>query len=54
MNYVLVEWEADNSLSVVPVSRLLSRDGNRVSQKWGKQVYAGNILKESGECLCRN
>lgn len=49
--YVLVEWSEDHSVSVVPVSRFLSRKGNKVMQKWGVRVYAGVILEEGGELV---
>ena len=49
VNYVLIEWESDNSVSVVPVNRLLSRNGKYATQKWGRRVYGGTILKESGK-----
>ena len=49
VGYVLIEWDADKSLSVIPLSRLLSRKNTRVTQKWGAKVYAGVILEEGGE-----
>ena len=49
VRYALVEWDEDRSRSVVPLSRLLSRKGARVTQKWGARVYAGKILEEGGE-----
>ena len=48
VGYVLIEWDA-KSLSVIPLSRLLSRKNTRVTQKWGAKVYAGVILEEGGE-----
>jgi len=48
--YVLVDWEADNSVSVAPSSRLKSRVGLNIEQKWpDRVVYRGLILKESGK-----
>jgi hypothetical protein len=47
--YVLIEWDVDKSLSVVPVSRLLSRNAENVTQKWGSRVYGRTILQESGK-----
>ena len=49
VGYVLIEWDVDKSLSIVPISRLQSRKGSRVTQKWGAKVYAGVILEEGGE-----
>ncbi len=46
--YVLVEWESDSTVSVVPTSRLKTRDGKRVTQAWPGGVFAGSILQESG------
>ena len=51
MFYVLIEWDIDNSLSVVPLSKLLSRNGKRVTQRWGRKVFSGSILQEGGEFL---
>ena len=54
--YVLVEWLTDSSVSVVPVSRLKTRNGNDVTQSWPSGVFAGQILAESGKsdklCVC--
>lgn len=47
--YVLVEWESDSTVSVVPTSRLKTRDGERVTQSWPGGVYAGTILQEGGK-----
>lgn len=47
--YVLVEWESDSSVSVVPASRLKTRKGNRVKQAWPGGVFTGTVLEESGE-----
>ena len=49
VGYVLIEWDVDKSLSVVPISQLQSRKGSRATQKWGAKVYAGVILEEGGE-----
>lgn len=42
--YILVEWESDSSVSVVPASHLKTRDGTRA---WPGGVFADNILQES-------
>ena len=47
--YILVEWDVDSSISVIHVSKLKSRDKNRVTQKWPSDVFSGVILRESGE-----
>ena len=52
--YALVEWDEDKSLSVVPVSKFLSRNAEKVKQKWGARVYAGTILQEGGKCQFLN
>ena len=52
--YALVEWDEDKSLSVVPVSKFLSSNAEKVKQKWGARVYAGTILQEGGKCICSN
>ena len=49
--YVLVEWDVDKTLSVVPVSKLLTRNAEKVTQKWGARVYSGTILNEGGKCI---
>ena len=49
--YVLVDWNIDHSVSVVPATRLKSRDGNSVTQKWPDGEYCGVILEESGKLL---
>ena len=49
--YVLIEWDVDKSLSVIPLSKLLSKNAERVTQKWGARVYSGTILQESGKCI---
>ena len=36
--YILVEWESDSSMSVVPASHLKTRDG---TQAWPGGVFAG-------------
>ena len=46
--YVLVEWDVDKILSVVPASKLLTRNAEKVTQKWGARVYSGTILNEGG------
>ena len=48
MKYVLVEWESDSTVSVVPAKRLKTRDGKRITQAWPGGVFAGSILQESG------
>ena len=47
MKYVLVEWESDSTISVVPAKRLKTRDGKCVTQAWPGGVIAGSILQES-------
>lgn len=47
--YVLVDWEADHSVSVIPSSKLKYRDGVNVVQKWPDGNYRGVILEESGK-----
>lgn len=47
--YVLVDWEADHSVSVIPSSKLKYRDGANVVQKWPDGDYRGVILEESGK-----
>ena len=47
--YVLVEWESDSSVSVVPTSRLKTRSGDHCTQSWPSGVFAGTILDESGK-----
>ena len=37
-----------STVSVVPTSRLKTRDGERVTQSWPGGVYAGTILQEGG------
>ena len=49
VGYALIEWDVDKSLSIVPLSRLQSRKGTHVTQKW---LYAGLILDEGGELNC--
>ena len=51
IKYALVEWDSDCSVSVVPVSRLKSREGKRVTQLWPTGTFAGTILQESGKCI---
>ena len=46
--YVLVEWDSNSSVSMVPASRLKTWDGERITQPWPGGVYAGNILQEGG------
>lgn len=49
--YVLVDWNIDHSVSVVPATHLKSRDGNSVTQKWPDGEYCGVILEESGKLV---
>ena len=49
--YVLVDWDADHSWSGVSTSRLKTRDGKNVTQKWPDGEYAGVILEKSGKLL---
>ena len=49
--YVLVEWDVDKTLSVVPASKLLTRNAEKVTQKWGVRVHSGTILNEGGKCI---
>ena len=49
VRYALVEWDEDRSLSVVRLSRFLTREGPKVTQKWGARIYPGTILQESGK-----
>ena len=46
---MLVEWDSDSSVSLIPTSRLKSKNGSWVTQIWPGGVYAGNVLEESGK-----
>ena len=51
MAYLLVNWDSDNSISVISqkAKGITSREGHKVSFKWpGKGVYDGTILNTSG------
>ena len=51
MAYLLVNWDSDDSVSVISqkVKGITSREGLKVSFKWpGKGIYDGTILATSG------
>ena len=45
--YVLVEWESDSSVSVVPTFCLKSRDGIHITQVRPDGVYSGCVHEET-------
>ena len=47
--YVLVEWDSDALVSVVPFSKLKSKEEKRVNQVWPSGTFSGTIIKQSGK-----
>ena len=51
MAYLLVSWDADNSVSVVSrkAKAILSLEGSRIKFRWPRKgVYDGKVINSSG------
>ena len=47
--FMLVDWEADHSVSIIPSIKLRYRDGGNIFQKWPDGADYGVILEKSGK-----